>query len=290
MVALKDLTIGVIGVGTIASSCIKGLLCPDASIHPKRIILSPRNAEKSAQLLHEFGAEKVEIAQNNQAVLDAAEVILIAVLVPQADSVLSELRFESRHHIISLMAAVSLSLLVELTAPATKCCIAIPLPIVAKRRGVTLMMPPDDIGKILFDALGTTVTVDQDAHFKKLLVMTFLMGDLYQRQKTALDWLIESGVDADTAASYVGGLFRSMLDDTANAKPDTFEKLVQEQTPGGMNEMIIREQANDGAYNSLLDSLQSAHTRLLTGSWDPNLTPAARRQARTTRSSSSSGT
>ena len=53
--------------------------------------------------------------------------------------------------------------------------------------------------------------------------------------------------------------------------------LVAEQTPGGMNEMVISEQKEDGAYTSLEHSLDSIYSRLC-GAHDPSLAPAKRRK------------
>ena len=60
--------------------------------------------------------------------------------------------------------------------------------------------------------------------------------------------------------------------DAQHAGPATLAELVAEQTPGGMNEMVISEQTEDGAYASLEHSLDSIYSRL-NGVHDPSLAP-----------------
>jgi len=79
------------------------------------------------------------------------------------------------------------------------------------------------------------------------------------------------------AASWVGAIYKVFASDSADAVPDTFAKLVHEQTPGGLNEMIWKNLDEDGAYQALSYSLDSAHHRLSTGRADPDLAPAKKR-------------
>jgi hypothetical protein len=44
--------------------------------------------------------------------------------------------------------------------------------------------------------------------------------------------------------------------------PSTFEELVHEQTPGGLNEQVIREMTEAGAYTALSDSLDNILARI----------------------------
>ena len=232
---------------------------------PYSFVLSPRNALKSAALLRELGSEQIKVAESNAAVLEAADVIFVAVLPSQAEEVLEALSFcGERHRVVSLMAGVDLAKLKKWTKT-EKVCIAIPLPIVAKRRGVTLMVPRDPLAEAIFRDLGGAVCVEDEEQFTRMQAMTCIMGDLYERQRTAYEWLAKLGVPREAAAAYVGALFHCMTDDSADADPTTFQRLVDEQTPGGMNQMVIQEQQDDHNYQALEYSLDSLHTRITTG-------------------------
>ena len=268
--ALVPESIGVVGVGTISSAAVRGL-CRSSDA---QFVLSPRNAAKAKALADEF--ETVQIASDNQAVVDACDCVLLAVLPGQAEQVCEPLTFREGQLVISLMAGVPLSDVQKWCGPA-ECSLACPLPAIAENAGTTIVTPPEPRTVAVFEKLGTAVPVATEDQFKRLQAMTCVMGDLYARQKTAQDWLVSNGVDATAASAYVGGVFHTMTHDARNAKPSTLADLVAEQTPGGMNEMVIAEQREDGAYASLEHSLDSIYSRLC-GAHDPSLAPAKRRK------------
>ena len=79
-------TIGIIGVGEIASAIVEGACAGDD--HPN-FFLSPRNAERSAALAAKFN--RVEVCESNQVVVDRSELVILAVLPQQTEAVLAEL-------------------------------------------------------------------------------------------------------------------------------------------------------------------------------------------------------
>mmetsp|Transcript_20978 Transcript_20978/g.62774 ORF Transcript_20978/g.62774 Transcript_20978/m.62774 type:complete len:284 (-) Transcript_20978:27-878(-) len=262
--------IGVVGVGTISSATVRGL-SKEAS--PPTFVLSPRNAAKSAALADDV--ESATVAASNQAVVDACECVVVAVLPGQAEAVLSDLSFRPDQLVVSLMAGVALADVKRWTG-VERCVLACPLPAIAQRAGTTIVAPADAAVVAMFDALGKAVPVPDEGQFKRLQSITCLMGDLYSRELAAQTWLTDNGVDAAAAAAYVGGVFATITTDSAKAGPETLKELVAEQTPGGMNEMVISEQRADGAYKSLAHSLDSVHSRLC-GAHDASLAPASRR-------------
>ena len=71
-----------------------------------------------------------------------------------------------------------------------------------------------------------------------------------------------AGVDADQAAKWTGAVFHCITYDSAQATAHTFDELVHEQTPGGINEQVIREMTEAGAYTALSDSLDGVLARI----------------------------
>merc|ERR1711972_263909 len=88
------------------------------------------------------------------------------------------------------------------------------------------------------------------------------MGDFYKRQLTIQQWVTSHGVDTDKAAAYIGALFATFAADSAKAGPGTFEEKVAEQTPGGTNEMVWKEQEAAGVYAAMNRSLDAVYHRL----------------------------
>src|SRR5262249_61737884 len=102
-----------------------------------------RNADIAAGLAGKF--PNVTIAASNQMVLDGSDVVMLAVRPQVAAEVLSELRFRPDHHVVSLMAIITLDKVAEMVAPAGNATRAIPLPIVAERCGPTVIYPGDPV-------------------------------------------------------------------------------------------------------------------------------------------------
>lgn len=269
-------TIGVIGVGTIASAVVRGLCAPGGPSPTPTFVLSPRGAAQAAALAAEF-PEFCRIASSNQEVVDAVECVILAVLPKQAEEVLSSITFKEGQRVLSLIATVKLLRLQELAKPAQECAIAVPLPAVAKRNGATLLIPPMPFAQAIFNPLGSCVAVEDEAQFQRMQTITALMGDFYKRQLTAQEWLVSHGVGQADAAAWVGASLATMAADSATAGPNDFEKLVAEQTPGGLNEMVWKGQEEDGNYEAIKHSLDSVHHRLMTSNIDHGLTPAAKR-------------
>ena len=96
--------LGFIGTGTITRAVVIGLLRFGVSF--QRISLSPRNAETAAELA--ALDSRVHVCGNNQEVLEASDVVCLAVIPQIAADALRELHFDSRHHVISFIARISL--------------------------------------------------------------------------------------------------------------------------------------------------------------------------------------
>ncbi|CAJ1428151.1 unnamed protein product [Effrenium voratum] len=265
-------SVGLVGVGHIGSCLLRGII---AGAPSTRVVLSPRGAGKVAELRRDF--PDFVVAKSNQEVVDAVDCVLVAVLFKQVNEVFAGLTFRKEQKVMTLVAGLLPSRLRELAAPAVDCVSAIPLPPVAKRTGSTLLTPPRPWAKEMLLICGSCVAVQSEEEFKRLLCVTTLMGDFYKRQLTAQQWLAKHGVAEADAASWVGATFSTFAADSATAKPETFECLVKEQTPGGLNEMVWRAQEGDGSYGSLEHSLDAVHHRLVAGKEDPELAPAAKR-------------
>ena len=215
----------------------------------------------------------VSVAASNQDVVDGSDVVFIGVLPKQCEEVLRALTFAPRHIVVSLVSTSPLSLLIDACAPTPPTSIlrAIPLPPVAIHRGATVMTPPHPLVQSLFQSLGHVVAVSSEAQLKQLLPVTCLMGQFYQQQRCTQQWLQAQGIDAATAAAWTGAVFHSMSYDSSTAHASTFADLVHEQTPGGLNEGIVK---------GLRYAPAPALTLLLSTSYDPHQPARPRPRAR----------
>ena len=150
---------GVIGVGSIAAAMVVGWC--DGVADPPEVVLSPRSAERSAELAARFAT--VRVADDNQAVVDAADVVVVCLLPGNAAEVLAGLRFRPDQAVVSAVAGLDVAHLREVVAPATDVARSIPLPAVATRESVTPVHPATPAVEELFGRLGGSLVVERRA-------------------------------------------------------------------------------------------------------------------------------
>ncbi len=135
--SIRFSTIGFIGTGAITEAMVRGLMAePPAAA---RILVSPRNADTAARLAADFAA--VEIAADNQAIVDAVDVVVLAIRPQIAEEVVRALTFREGQSVISLIAAVDRDAVAAWIGTSVRLTQAIPLPFVARRSGVTALFP-----------------------------------------------------------------------------------------------------------------------------------------------------
>jgi len=228
--------LGFIGTGTITQAIVDGLLA-DGRTTPA-VVVSPRSASRAADLAARY--PNVRIAGDNQAVVDAAEMVVLAIRPQVAEAVVRALRFRDGQRVLSLIAAVDgerLATWIDADVPIVR---AVPLPFVARRHGVTSIFPPDASTRALFEPLGTVVESPTVEAFELLCAASALMGTYFGILERAVDWLSGQGIAEADARAYLVALFSS-LGRTAQDAPQTpLADLRHEfSTRGGLNEQMF---------------------------------------------------
>lgn len=260
--AVPGAVYGVIGCGTMSSAVVRGLARVEEGKRPvgKFVLYNPTE-EKARRLQAEVeGAVAVEVAAGNQAVVDASDWVFVGVLPKLVRPVLEPLSFRAGQTVVSMAAVVSTETLVELVAPATLVRVC-PLPPVALHAGTSVVSPPNAEVAAVFDLLGQTVQVPP----KQLNAMwsaTALMGPFYALQRAAAGWLAAQGVSDEASSAFIGSLFHTIASDAKAAGAGHFDHLVAEQTPGGLNEQVIREMTEAGVYAQVDKSLSGVLARI----------------------------
>ncbi len=232
------LTVGVVGVGTIGEALVAGLSAfGDVRVE---ILLSPRNETVSGRLAGRFSNVRVE--ESNQAVVDGAEILILAVRPQVADEVIRGLRFRAGQRIVSLVAAFNVGRLAELVAPATDISRAVPLPPIAERRGPLGLYTKSDEVLRLFDGLGRVIQVEEEAHLELISAATSLMATYFGMAGEVDGWMSKHGFDSEASRAFVGELFLNLAVVAKERSDESFERLSRDySTPGGMNEQAWRE-------------------------------------------------
>lgn len=248
-------SLGFVGTGTIASAIVEGLRAAGVQTP---ILLSPRNAEMAARLAARHA--DVRVAETNQAVLDGSGMVMLAVRPQIVDEVLPTLRFRPDHHVVSLIATVSLDRLRAATAPAGRITRAVPLPAVALRRGPTAIFPGDDRVRALFDQLGSAIVLEEEPEFDLFSAATATMASYFAFAGTIARWMERGGVDPGKARAFTGQMLDGLA---ATGSGRTFAELADEhQTRGGINEQVVRQVAPDGFIPTLDAALDDVLARL----------------------------
>ena len=102
MTSTTSTRFGFIGTGTITEAIVTGMLAGEGPA--PEIIVSPRSAATAARLA--ALSSTVLVARDNQHVVDAAEMVFLAVRPNVAEDVVRALRFRAGQRIVSLVATL----------------------------------------------------------------------------------------------------------------------------------------------------------------------------------------
>ena len=251
-------SIGFIGTGAITEALVRGLCTSGQG--PDRILLSPRNAERAAALTAQFA--QVATAPDNQAVVNGAETVFLAMRPDAAEEIVGTLRFRKGQTIVSLLPTFALAQVGALVAPADDCCRVLPLPPAARRQGPIAIYPAGHSAAPLVALVGTLVELGEENEFAALLASTSLMASFFASGGSVAEWLTRKGVSAKGARVYVAeltaALAQAALDDELS-----YETLVDEHTtPGGLNAQALRELRDAGNCANIARTLDLIDRRI----------------------------
>lgn len=272
--------IGFIGTGKIANAIVDGIVlrCPQ----PQPITVSPRGSR--AQTLLQRYPQHVQIAADNQAVLDMSDTIFLAlrpriqlayihmlqvhmhVHMPAADAIaaLQNLHFTPQTLVVSLMHGISPHAIASAArgVDATAIVRVNPLPACASGHGITALCPPHPSVSELFGRLGAVHPVDTLDELHVLHAASTLMGPLFELMRTASVWAASAdgngSIDERAAQRYMSDLLAAIA---AEASAETghpgggFSSLVAQQTRGGLNEANIRRLRDAGTFEAVHGAL-----------------------------------
>jgi pyrroline-5-carboxylate reductase len=251
-----DMRLGFIGTGAITGHILRGLKTSGLADLPA--VISPRNADMAQELVKLPG---VEIAEDNQDVIDRSDLLVLAVRPQVAESVLRPLQFNPKTPVISLIATLHIDTLRQWTGAET-ICRAIPLPFVERHQDVTPVFPPIPQAMQLFNALGRALAVDDLAAFDAYGTASALMATYFGMVETAATWLAGQSIAAGDADTYLRGLYANLGNSLA-ASPLPLEALrIGHSTAGGLNEQLHRVFQNTGGEDALLAGLSSVLARI----------------------------
>ncbi|SKA12449.1 NAD(P)-binding domain-containing protein [Consotaella salsifontis] len=247
---------GIVGVGSIASAIVTGL-CKGPNAPTVR--LSPRNAERAAMLAERFPS--VEVASDNQAAIEGAKVVILALRPADVASVLDQLVFTEDQTVVSVMAGVSLAKLAPLVAPARDIARAIPLPAVARCEGTTPIYPATEAATALFSPLGGVVPLDRESALEAVSVSSATVSAHMRYLDAIARWLVERGIPGPQATRLVATVFAGLAPDLESPEVDFSHLAADHATPGGLNECFARLLDEAGVFETVHEALEKTAER-----------------------------
>jgi pyrroline-5-carboxylate reductase len=251
--------LGIVGVGAIAEAMVIGI-CEGEDASPA-IVLSPRNAERASRLAERYAS--VQVADSNQSVVDRADIVLLCVRPHDASAVLADLTFRAEQVVISVMAGIPIDDLRPEVTPAEVIVRAIPLPAVARRRGLTAIHPPNEVARGIFEPLGGVIVPDDERAFDSLSASSATIAAHLAYLDTISRWLVDRGIREADATRYVAAMFGALSETLPDSQSIDLSALADDfATPGGFNEQFLAALRDAGTYDSVEDALDGVARRL----------------------------
>lgn len=252
--AVND-SFGIIGTGAIAQDIVDGL--GDTA---KAVFLSPRGA-RTAQALADRHAH-VQVCADNQSVIDAAPLVLLAVRPDQVPDALAGLRVPDDRVLISAVAGWTADALRARLGTGATIVRSIPLPAVRRRQGVTALYPGHPVAEELFGHLGGTVVAESAAVFDALSAATASISSYLNYVDTVAAWIAGQGLDLQAAENYVRSMFTGVSAALADQRTTLPELARAHETPQGNNEALRTKWFTAENRAALEDALEHIRERV----------------------------
>ena len=140
------------------------------------------------------------------------------------------------------------------------------LPAIARHQGICLHCAPNPNPFLtsLFESLGGVVTTDNEKQMNAQMVTTNVMGPLYGIMKQGRDFLVQHAGMSQESASYL--IIKQCLaivqdaDVGCEGNANRLDDLIEEQTPGGINEQALKNLKKLGGFETqgkMMDAILS---------------------------------
>ncbi|MCD8164207.1 MAG: NAD(P)-binding domain-containing protein [Synergistaceae bacterium] len=253
----EALTLGFIGTGGITSFIVRGLC--SAPEFTGKIVLSVHKNRDKAETLKALFPDRITISGSNQEVADFSDVVFIAVLPQQHKAVAEAIKFKPEHRVVHITGGVKLADSLELYAPAMSAVRAIPLPFAARRMGPVLFYGKDQVCRELLATLGAIVEVQAESELDVLGPVTGMMVPYYALIAEYVKLGMARGLSFRTALDYAGYMNEALSSFMRTDCGEDIEAfLVDNSTPGGVNELglrLLREGDSYSPWSKTLDAL-----------------------------------
>jgi pyrroline-5-carboxylate reductase len=255
------MSIGFIGVGTLASAMIEGLSCQNDA---PDIHVSNRSEKRASALAARFG--NVVREPSNQAVVDSADIIFLSVRPRQMAEAVARLHFPAHKRIASLAAGVSISMLRCMVGEDVLLARVLALPSARIGKSPICVYPPCvDLTQAL-RPLGEPVDVGDEDDLDALVGLGGLMSTYLKLQEEAVGHVVAKGVSGTTACKFVSQMVQGLSANAATGDAEDCGGMVEaHETPGGINQRCRSYLQDAGWFRQFAAAMQAIDRHRLTG-------------------------
>ncbi|MEM6389151.1 MAG: NAD(P)-binding domain-containing protein [Pseudomonadota bacterium] len=217
--------IGVIGCGTIARAAVEGIAGDG-----HEITVSERGRRHSEYLAQTY--QNVRVA-DNQGVVDASDVLFLAVMAEDAPEILGALTFREGQRAITFMAGASLEQVDAMVRPAHATAIMMPFPGIAQGGTPVMMYGNAEIVTELFGASNSVFPLQGQDEIDSYLCAQAVLSPVARMVSDTGDWLSERVANPAQGEAFLRELVAS------NLKTSECDALIEAlNTPGGYNQRL----------------------------------------------------
>lgn len=255
----KPISLGFVGSGDITHAIVTGLFAQNEQRY--EVWLSPRNWRVSAELAERY--PEVQVARDNQHVVDQAEIVFLAVRPPIASEVLGALSFRPDQCAVTLIAGYGTQKVHESLRAAPDIVVrALPFLMVARAASRTVLYPVETRVRDLFDLIGGSLTVYSEDQYDAMLALSASIGLFFASAHAQASWAVERGVDYSVARAYLMSLYEGLFE-TALLNDTPLDQLSRHySTKGGINEQVVSLMAQAGTFQNIVATFDRIGERL----------------------------
>ena len=250
-----NMTIGIIGVGHLASYMVDGLMKAD---NPPTIILSPRGADNSARLAAKYD---LRIANSNDAVVEGSDAVLLAPRPGDLLDTITGLPWRDGQTAISVAAGVALSGLQAAVSPPTT---VRRLPTTAAKicESPTCLFPENDVARAVFDLLGSVHVFDDEETYELASIQGVIFSVFHAGIQSIAEWMEETGLDKDPARELAARALRATGGMVLAHPENDFDHMVNEYaTEGTLTRIALLELRKNGGLSGWPEALSASLAR-----------------------------
>ena len=256
MIALSSGLIGILGVGHLGEILVDGLL--RAGVDPARILLAPRG--NAGAISRRSG---IEVAANNEDLVDRCQTIILAIRVDQALAALSPLPWRRGQILLSACAGISIAALQAQLPEGVQIFRFMPFSSADLGESPTAIFPANDAVRAFMQAFGPVIPLPREADFETASTFASMYGWVHRLIGISADWAIRNGLTEETANQFAAFSTISAGRNVVARDLAVDDLLEHLATPGGITEHGLNHLAQNDIARIWDEALTSVRAKLV---------------------------